>query len=110
LAGPSVDALRAIRAICRPGATLTVVFGVDPDRDRAEADRLRLPDLDAGHLFGALASAYEEAGFARTTVHPVDGAELRRWPSTWARRLAFGLTRPMFRIDAEAAGTDAFVG
>jgi hypothetical protein len=35
-------------------------------------------------------------------MRPVDANDLARWPSSWARRLAFGLTRPVIRIDAEA--------
>ena len=102
IARPSVEVLRCIRALCRPGATLTVVFGLDAGRDRAEAARLGLPPLDGAHLRGVLTSGYAEAGFAVASIRPVDAGELARWPSTWARRLAFGLTRPMIRIDATA--------
>jgi hypothetical protein len=103
VARPSVDALRGIRALCQPRATLTILLGVDADRDRAEATRLGLPVLAEPHLRGLLATAYAAAGLAVTSIRSAGADELAGWPSTWARRLAFGLTRPVFRIDARAA-------
>jgi hypothetical protein len=102
VARPSVEVLRGVRALCRRGATVTVVFGLDAARDRAEAARLGLPPLDERHLRSALASGYASAGFTVVSMRPVDADHLARWPSSWARRLAFGLTRPVIRIDAEA--------
>jgi 16S rRNA (adenine(1408)-N(1))-methyltransferase len=102
VARPSVEVLRGIRAVCRPGASLTVVLGIDAARDRAEAARLGLPPFDERHLRGALASGNAEAGFAVTSFRTVHSEDLARWPSTWARRLAFGLTRPVFLIEARA--------
>jgi len=80
-ARPSAEVLRSIRALCQPGATLTVVFGLDAVRDRAEAARLGLPPLDERHLRGALASGYARRAspsppFARWTP-TTSGAGLR---------------------------------
>ena len=101
VARPSADVVLGIRALCRPRAALTIVLGVDADRDRAEARRLRLPSLDERHLQGALSAAYSAAGFDVTSTRRVGPGELARWPSTWARRLAFGLTRSVLRIEAQ---------
>lgn len=102
LVRPSPPVLRGVRALCRPGSGLTVVFGVDAARDRGEAARLGLPSLDEPHLRGALTDGYAASGFAVTSIRTLGPADLSLWPSTWARRLAFGLTRPVYRIDAEA--------
>jgi 16S rRNA (adenine(1408)-N(1))-methyltransferase len=94
--------LRNIRDLTRPGARLTVVLGVDPERDRAECLRLGLPALDPAFLCGPLPEAYRAAGFHVTCVQSLTAEELARWPSTWARRLAHGRQRAAFQIDARA--------
>jgi 16S rRNA (adenine(1408)-N(1))-methyltransferase len=101
VARPDVPALAGLRALCRPGAALSVVLSV-ADRDRAEALRLGLPALDAVHVDGPLAGSYAAAGFVIGSVRRLSLDELRRLPSTWARRLAHGEPRPVFRIAARA--------
>ena len=99
---PSVPALASLRALCQPKAALTVVFGIDPARDHAEAIRLGLPSFDAAFFEGPLAAGYANAGFTVKAVRPLTAGELARWPSTWAKRLAHGQPRPVFQIDARA--------
>lgn len=102
VARPSVALLAGIRALCRPGADLTVVLSL-ATRDRAEALRLDLPPLDEVHVRGTQAASYAQAGFAVDSVRRLDAGELARWPSTWARRLAHGRSRSVFQIEARAA-------
>lgn len=103
LARPVVPVVRGVRDLCRPGALLTVVFGIDPARDLYEAQRLGLPELSDAHFAGELATGYAAAGFHVGTVRPLAAAELSRWPSSWARRLAFGgEARRVFEIEARA--------
>jgi hypothetical protein len=102
VAVPHVPLLRGIRALGQPQARLTVVLGIDPARDRSEADRLGLPVLEAAHLDGPLRAGYAEAGFTVRSVRPLALAQLAAWPSTWARKLARGHARSVFRIEAWA--------
>jgi 16S rRNA (adenine(1408)-N(1))-methyltransferase len=102
LARPVVPRLENVRRLCAPGATLTVVLGVDAERDRAEALRLGFPALTAAHFEGAFAAGYAAAGFTVTSVRALTSEDLARWPSSWARRLAFGRPRPVFQIEARA--------
>jgi 16S rRNA (adenine(1408)-N(1))-methyltransferase len=100
VARPVPAVLAGVRRLSRPGARLTVVLAVDPARDRAEAARLGLPALDAAHFAGPLAAAYGASGFTVDRVRAVTAADLARWPSTWARRLAHGRDRTAFEIQA----------
>ncbi|HET8643873.1 MAG TPA: class I SAM-dependent methyltransferase [Vicinamibacteria bacterium] len=99
--------LHGIRRLCQPGAALTMVLGVDPARDQAEAARLGVPALDAAYLAGPLAAAYASHGFAVDSVRPLAREELARWPSTWARRLAHGRPRTVFEVRARAGRSPA---
>ena len=101
-AGAARPSLREIRSLAQPGASLTVVLGLSAQRDGALAQRLGLPILDERYLRGPLADAYAEAGFGVCGVGRLTRDELARWPSTWARRLAHGHERAVFRIDAVA--------
>ena len=103
-ANPVVPLLRNVRGLCARGAALTVVLGVDPQRDLAEVLRLGLPVMDARHFAGVLAAGYAEAGFEVTSVRAQTSEDLARWPSSWAKRLAFGRPRPVFQVEARAAG------
>ena len=102
VARPSPDVLARIRGLCRPGALLSVVLGVDPTRDRSEITRLQIPALTETHLHGPLTAAYAAAGFRVTSSVRRDATDLHRWPSTWARRLFHGGPRGALEIEARA--------
>jgi 16S rRNA (adenine(1408)-N(1))-methyltransferase len=108
-ARPIPALLANIRRVCAAGASLSVVLAVDPDRDRAELARLGVPVLDEAHLGGALVSGYAAAGFERISVRVLPAGSVAKWPSAWARRLAFGQTRRVVQIDACAGDTSANV-
>lgn len=103
VAQPSVFVLQGIRAMCQPGGVLTSVLGVDPVRDQAELRRLGLESLGDGWLACRLAEGYAQAGFRLGSVRLLSPDELRRWPSTWARRLSHAPRRTLLEVDATAA-------
>ena len=103
MARPVPGVLEGIRRLCQPGARLTLVLAMDPSRDRSEAERLALPVLDQSHFDGPFAEAYAATGFAIERVRPASVADLGRWPSTWARRLAHAHPRAVFQAEARAA-------
>jgi len=103
LVRPVVPVLCGVRELCQASAVLTVVFGIDPVRDRAEARRLGLPELNDTFVGGELAAGYAAAGFALESVRSLNATQLTRWPSSWARRLARGgEARRVFEITAAA--------
>jgi 16S rRNA (adenine(1408)-N(1))-methyltransferase len=56
-------ALRNLRRVCAPGAWLEVVIALDPERDRAEIERLGLSPLSIEFLETTLIPRYRAAGF-----------------------------------------------
>jgi 16S rRNA (adenine(1408)-N(1))-methyltransferase len=93
--------MEALRGLCAPGASLTIVFGYDEGRDASEIRRLGLPRLDDAHVRGTLSPLYEAAGIHVTGAATVDLAARRAIPSSWAQRLG-GAARGYHRIDGEA--------
>lgn len=87
-AGRDDPALRALRALCKPGAELRVVFGYGPETEQTAIRELGLPALAAPETMPALEHAYRAAGFI-VTARAVDREAVRSLPTTWAKRLAY---------------------
>jgi 16S rRNA (adenine(1408)-N(1))-methyltransferase len=99
---PDVEALRTVRRLCRPGAALEVILALDDERDATELARLGLAEFSERHLTCELTVAYRDAGFRIDAIERMTREELRALPSTWAKRLAFGRERPVWRVRARA--------
>jgi 16S rRNA (adenine(1408)-N(1))-methyltransferase len=87
VARPDPDALGRLRALCKPGAALRVVFGYGLADAGALTPRA-LPPGDAPGFAREIARCYREMGFAITAA-PITTPELRELPTTWAKKLAF---------------------
>lgn len=82
---PEHAGLARLRALCKPGAQLRVVFGYgagDPLAVQA------LPLRDGAAELAALCEGYRAAGFA-VTARPICREEVGELPTTWAKKLAF---------------------
>jgi hypothetical protein len=99
---PDVELLRNVRALCREGASVEVVLGYDCERERGEIERLALPELSKDRIECELARGYREAGFHIERADRLSRDDLRALPSTWARKLAFGRERDVWRIEGRA--------
>lgn len=105
VARPVAPLLGAIRRLGQPRARLTVVWAIDPERDRTELVRLGLTPPDAANATASLAAGYAEAGFTLVSARRLTTDQLAAWPSTWAKTLAHGRARAAVQI--EARGTSS---
>jgi hypothetical protein len=95
---PQVEGLRRLRAFCKPGARVSIVFGYDAASD---PDAAGLPAVDQQAL-ETLAAHYREAGLA-ITARPLPLAEACALPTTWAARLTWsGKPRPFVELCGQA--------
>jgi 16S rRNA (adenine(1408)-N(1))-methyltransferase len=103
-AGRDQPALSALRAFCKPGAELRVLFGYGPQTDAAAIRDLGLPALDAPEMSSELERAYRSSGFS-VAARGVGGDVVRSLPTTWAKRLAYsGHERRFVEVTGVAAG------
>ncbi|MFN2491640.1 MAG: hypothetical protein ABR501_02005 [Pyrinomonadaceae bacterium] len=79
---------------------MTVVVGFDPERDRAEMERLQMPSLSLDYLATTLARNYIDAGFELAEIN-IGGFDITE--TTWARRLKSNTNRSVIRLVARAA-------
>lgn len=102
VAAGDAEVLANLRRVCAPGCVLEVIIGVDPARDRAEIERLGLPELSPLYLKSILAQKYNAAGFDVTETGALSQADWSRLQTSWARRLQGNTERAVVYLVARA--------
>ena len=95
--------LRGLRRICAPGAWLEIIIGLDPERDRAEIERLELPPLSEEFLKNVLVPRYQAAGFKVVEHGLISASEWPQLHTSWAQRLRGNAGRSLSYVIARAA-------
>ena len=98
VAEPNLEDLRHLAALGQVGASFEVLFSYDRRVDGAGL--LDLGGLNEAHVRDTLPLAYALAGLAVQAVERVSMAELKSYSTTWAKRLAYGRAREVWRIRA----------
>jgi len=96
-ADPTV--LHGLRLLGKPGTPLSVWIGYEEQREAAEMEQRDLPHLSEAYLSG-LSDEYHHAGISLSSISLISNTELRVLESDWAKRLAFGAPRRIFRLCA----------
>jgi 16S rRNA (adenine(1408)-N(1))-methyltransferase len=97
------EVLCSLRRISAPGCLLEIVFGLDPERDRAEIERLGLPALSDEYLETVLADRYRSAGFDVLEKGSLPQSDWSHFQTSWARKLAGNPDRRIVYLVARAA-------
>ena len=95
--------LKNLRRLCRRGARLEVLIGLDPRRDVTELERLGLPELSVSYLKHDLVPAYEANGFEVSDYGMLVSSEWPKIESSWATRLRRSPARVLIHLRARAA-------
>ncbi|HEY8460936.1 MAG TPA: class I SAM-dependent methyltransferase [Blastocatellia bacterium] len=93
--------LRNLRRVCAPGGWLEVVMALDPERDRAEIERLELSPLSLEFLETTLIPRYRAASFEAVEYGSLPASEWPHLQTSWAKRLR-GAARPLTYLIARA--------
>jgi 16S rRNA (adenine(1408)-N(1))-methyltransferase len=96
-------ALGNLRRICAPGCLLEIIIGLDPARDRAEIERLQLPQLSPEYLETILSEKYSAAGFDVLEKGVLAQADWGGLQTSWARRLQGNTMREVVYFVARAS-------
>ena len=95
------DAAAGIACLIAPGGLVRALMSID------RRDRLSVPVLEAADS-AALASRWARRGLTLTAFEPARPAEIHTSGSSWARRLAAGRDRQVWRV--ELRRTDGSIG
>ena len=90
--------LASLNVVLKPKGTLKITAGIDPNRDRAELDRLGVPQIDLAYVEGSLSAAYGDAGFRMTDCCELAMSEWSRIETSWARRLSGNDSRRVYQM------------
>jgi predicted RNA methylase len=91
-----------LRRICSTDAALEVVIGLDTVRDVAEIERLGLQDISITYIDSILVPNYRDAGFEIVEKGLISASEWPALETSWAKRLATSVNRPLVYIIARA--------
>jgi 16S rRNA (adenine(1408)-N(1))-methyltransferase len=99
--------LRSLRKAAADGCMLELIIGIDPERDRAEVERLGLPELTPVVLHTYLIPRYREAGFEFVESRSLSQREWAELESSWARRLGHGKGRSVQMLIFKASRAES---
>ena len=94
--------LGSLRRICSTEARLEITMGLDPERDRAEIERLGLSQLTSEFLEVILKPRYQSAGFNIEEFSALPATMAPKLHTSWARRLSCANGRTFIRLVARA--------
>ena len=92
------EIMESIRLIARPGAILQILLGIDAERDRAELERLGVPEVETSYIASELTSRYEAVGFSLVEFRELEPCDWAKLPTSWARRLSGNESRRVFQL------------
>ena len=101
---PELLSLRYIANLCLPDASVEIVLSYNEQRDARQGILLPAGAVDEEHI-ATLPRLYQEAGFQIVATDRLSERELADYQTTWAKRLAFGRPRKVWRLRAKYAGT-----
>jgi len=92
--------LSSLRKLGKPGTQLFIIIGYDENNEPLEMEKCGLPVLSE-QLFVNLSNKYQKAGIKMLSVSVLDNDALKSIETDWAKRLAYGSLRQMYKIDCE---------
>ncbi len=92
-----------IKRICAPGAVVDVVFGYDEQHEAGEMEEYELPELSLEYIQKTMAPQLDALGFTIQKVKELSLEDLKMYPSSWAKRLAFGQGRIYYYVRLRSA-------
>jgi 16S rRNA (adenine(1408)-N(1))-methyltransferase len=95
--GANERGLTGLAALLRDGGELEAVFSHEPARDGAVAE---MPELSASFFADELAARYRTVGLELCEATTLSRDDVRALPTSWAKRLGYGVERTVWRVVA----------
>jgi 16S rRNA (adenine(1408)-N(1))-methyltransferase len=96
--------VRNLHRICAPGAKLTIITALDPQRDQSELARQGIEPPTPEYLRCALLPKYQAAGFTPVKIGPLAPPAWSQLASSWAKRLRGNTERNLLHLVLRATG------
>jgi len=96
--------ISGMKRVSKSGASVQIVFSVDPESDQSEMRRLELPQITEHYAREILPLKYVNAGFEIVEARQLRNDEFESLSSSWAKRLAQNPRRIVYQILTRSSG------
>ncbi len=100
IVNPSPEGVTKLTGLLKTGGELEIVLGYSPELEPSESDRLDLPNLSQEYVENVVVKAFEtlSGGMELNTLELFPKEKLTDIGSNWAKKLAFGRPRQIYRL------------
>ena len=100
MVNPSPEGVVKLTGLLKTGGELEIVLGYSPELEPSESDRLDLPNLSQEYVENVVVKAFEtlSGGMELNTLELFPKEKLTDIGSNWAKKLAFGRPRQIYRL------------
>jgi len=78
---------------------MKIVLGYSKKFEANEINRLNLPELDSNYIKENIIPIFQTIGLKNTELEETQKIELKEIESTWSKKLSFGKTRKIYKLD-----------
>lgn len=96
---PTKPYLLKLSKLLKIGGVMKIILGYDKDFEPSETQRLELPELDLNYIRENIIPEFQKIGLSNIKLEETNKTELKKIESTWSKKLSFGKTRKVFKLD-----------
>lgn len=90
-----------IKRICKQGALIDILFTYEDATEKNEFKKLGLPDISIAYLKNMVAAKLVDNGLKVLEIKDVNYTDIKKFPSSWAKKLGYGRDRKYFYLRIE---------
>ncbi len=90
------DTYIKISKLLKKGGTLNIILGYSKESEPGETQRLGLEEINEEIIKDKVISGFEKVGLENTKLELLETAKLKDFKTTWAKKLTFGKSRPLY--------------
>jgi len=85
--------------LLKTGGFMKIVLGYEKKFEPSEAQRLNLPELDLNYIKENVIPEFQTVGLKNIKLEETKKTELKEIESSWSKKLSFGKTRKIYKLD-----------
>ncbi|HSX39577.1 MAG TPA: class I SAM-dependent methyltransferase [Candidatus Saccharimonadales bacterium] len=103
---PDIVLLNQLLHLLKPFAELEIILGYNPETEPTETARLEIAKIDATYIEEKILPAFSSAGFEKALYKKLTRQDLKKFETTWSKKLTFGKDRPLYLFEFKKKHAD----
>ncbi len=95
------DTYTKISNLIKKGGGLTIILGYSKESEPGEIQRLGLEEINEQVVRDKIIHGFEKVGLKNAKLELLETAKLKEFKTTWAKKLTFGKSRPLYLLTFE---------